>query len=167
MLLPSGPSLCLCSGPCCFPGRLFLVHPSTSSFSPVQSILHIITLETFSKTNPNLYSTVFQVCLHIVASLSVLAENPSFSLWYSGNNLTTNNFSNVSQQCSNAQSVLHGCWTTMWTKTFLSCPCGLHISFLQCSSWILQLTNSYSLIKVQLESPHHLCQRFRVALPGI
>lgn len=124
MLLPSGPSLCLCSGPCCFPGRLFLVHPSTSSFSPVQSILHIITLETFSKTNPNLYSTVFQVCLHIVASLSVLAENPSFSLWYSGNNLTTNNFSNLSQQCSNAQSVLHGCWTTMWTKTFLSCPCG-------------------------------------------
>ena len=122
ILLPSGPSLYLCSGPCCFPGRLFLAYPSTSSSSPVQSILHIITLETLSKTN--LYSIVFQVCLHIVATLLVLAENPSFLLWHSGNNLTTNNFSNISQQCSNAQSLLHGCWTTMWTKIFLSCLCG-------------------------------------------
>lgn len=165
MHFESGPSLCLCSGPCCFPGRLFLVHPSTSSFSPVQSILHIITLETFSKTN--LYSTVFQVCLHIVASLSVLAENPSFSLWHSGNNLTTNNFSNVSQQCSNAQSCFMDAGQLCEQKPSFPARVVLHISFLQCSSWILQLTNSYSLIKVQLESLHHLCQHFRVTLPGI
>lgn len=143
MLLPSGPSPLPLFRSMLFPRETLRASQYIQFLSsPVHPSHHYV--ETFSKTNPNLYSTVFQVCLHIVASLSVLAENQASRYGIQGiiwpQKQLFKRISTMLQRSVCASWML----TTMWTKPSFPARVVLHISFLQCSSWILQLTNSYS-----------------------